>query len=110
MHLVRHFLADTRGATAIEYGLIVAVLSLVIVVGVGGVGDAVQRHVLRPGPRPSAGASDQLSQPDSAAREPSSAISRAEPGLSGFCCEASGAQPDSQIIENVALIRPSGSE
>lgn len=42
MHLVRRFFADTTGATAIEYGLIVAVLSLVIVVGVGGVGNAVQ--------------------------------------------------------------------
>ena len=34
----------------------------------------------------------------------------AEPGFSGFCCDASGAHPDSQTIENVALMRPSGSE
>ena len=31
------------------------------------------------------------------------------PGLSGFCCEACGAQPDIQTIANVALTRPSGS-
>lgn len=41
MQLVRRFLADTNGATAIEYGLIIAVLSLVIVGGIGQAGDAI---------------------------------------------------------------------
>ena len=42
MQLIRRFLADTSGATAIEYGLIIAVLSLVIVGGVGQAGNAIQ--------------------------------------------------------------------
>ena len=42
MELIRRFLADRGGATAIEYGLIVAVLSLVIVAGVGQAGNAIQ--------------------------------------------------------------------
>ena len=42
MQLIRRFLADRSGATAIEYGLIIAVLSLVIVGGIGQVGDAIQ--------------------------------------------------------------------
>lgn len=41
MHLIRRFLAHKGGATAIEYGLIIAVLSLVIVAGVGQVGNAI---------------------------------------------------------------------
>lgn len=41
MQLIRRFLADRSGATAIEYGLIVAVLSLVIVGGVGKAGNAI---------------------------------------------------------------------
>jgi pilus assembly protein Flp/PilA len=32
---LRRFIADESGATAVEYGLIVAVLSLVVVAGVG---------------------------------------------------------------------------
>lgn len=36
------FWSDDRGATAIEYGLIVAVLSLAIVGGVGVAADAIQ--------------------------------------------------------------------
>jgi pilus assembly protein Flp/PilA len=39
---IRRFLKDQRGATAIEYGLIVAVLSLTIVAGVGKAGDALE--------------------------------------------------------------------
>lgn len=39
--LIRRFLRDETGATAIEYGLIVAVLSLVIVSGVGRAADAI---------------------------------------------------------------------
>jgi pilus assembly protein Flp/PilA len=38
----RRFVADERGATAIEYGLIVAVLSLAIVTGVGAAGDGLR--------------------------------------------------------------------
>lgn len=41
MQLIRRFLADKGGATAIEYGLIIAVLSLVIVSGVGAAGNAI---------------------------------------------------------------------
>jgi pilus assembly protein Flp/PilA len=41
MLLIRRFLKARDGATAIEYGLIVALMSLVIVAGVGRVGDAV---------------------------------------------------------------------
>lgn len=42
MWAMRRFLGDESGATAIEYGLIIALLSLVIVAGVGSVGNAVQ--------------------------------------------------------------------
>ncbi|ESW68704.1 fimbrial protein [Mesorhizobium sp. LSJC268A00] len=40
--LLRRFLQDETGATAIEYGLIVAVLSLAIVGGVGKASNAIQ--------------------------------------------------------------------
>ncbi|MER8500827.1 Flp family type IVb pilin [Mesorhizobium sp. M0208] len=40
--LLQRFLEDERGATAIEYGLIVAVLSLAIVAGIGQAADAIQ--------------------------------------------------------------------
>ena len=40
--LLQRFLEDETGATAIEYGLIVAVLSLAIVGGIGRVGNAIQ--------------------------------------------------------------------
>ncbi len=39
--LIRRFLKDDAGATAIEYGLIVALLSLAIVVGVGTAGNQI---------------------------------------------------------------------
>ena len=38
MSLIRKFLADERGATAIEYGLIAAGISLAIIVVVNGLG------------------------------------------------------------------------
>jgi len=38
MNLVRRFLADRRGATAIEYGLIAAGISLAIIAAVNGLG------------------------------------------------------------------------
>ncbi|TJW81456.1 MAG: Flp family type IVb pilin [Mesorhizobium sp.] len=41
-NLLQHFLKDETGATAIEYGLIVAVLSLAIDGGVGKAADAIQ--------------------------------------------------------------------
>jgi pilus assembly protein Flp/PilA len=41
MRLIRRFLADTSGATAIEYGLIIAVLSLVVVAGIGQAANAI---------------------------------------------------------------------
>ena len=41
MELIQRFLADRSGATAIEYGLIIALLSLVIVGGVGQAGNAI---------------------------------------------------------------------
>ncbi|MDQ2632955.1 MAG: Flp family type IVb pilin [Pseudomonadota bacterium] len=41
MELIRRFLSDKGGATAIEYGLIIAVLSLVIVAGIGQAGNAI---------------------------------------------------------------------
>ena len=40
--LLQQFVKDETGATAIEYGLIVAVLSLVIVAGIGQAADAIQ--------------------------------------------------------------------
>ena len=41
MALIQRFLANESGATAIEYGLIIAVLSLVIVGGIGRAGNAI---------------------------------------------------------------------
>lgn len=40
--MIRRFLRNDQGATAIEYGLIVAVLSLAIVAGVGTAGDKLE--------------------------------------------------------------------
>ena len=40
--LLQRFLEDETGATAIEYGLIVAVLSLTIIGGVGKAANAIQ--------------------------------------------------------------------
>ncbi|KQZ33359.1 pilus assembly protein PilA [Mesorhizobium sp. Root552] len=39
--ILQRFLNDETGATAIEYGLIVAVLSLAIIAGVGDAADAL---------------------------------------------------------------------
>ncbi|CDX24129.1 PilA-like protein [Mesorhizobium plurifarium] len=41
-NLLQQFIEDETGATAIEYGLIVTVLSLVIIGGVGRAMDALQ--------------------------------------------------------------------
>ena len=42
MALLRRFLQDETGATAIEYGLIAAVLSLTIIAGVGKAAGALE--------------------------------------------------------------------
>jgi len=38
---MKKFLADRRAATVVEYGLIVAVLSLAVVAGISGYGNAM---------------------------------------------------------------------
>jgi pilus assembly protein Flp/PilA len=40
--IIRRFLADRSGATAVEYGLIIAVLSLTIVAGVNSASNSLQ--------------------------------------------------------------------
>lgn len=42
LHLARSFLNDSRGAMAVEYGLIATLLSLVVVGGIGLAYDAVE--------------------------------------------------------------------
>lgn len=41
-NLLQQFLKDETGATAVEYGLIVAVLSLTVVAGIGRAAGAIQ--------------------------------------------------------------------
>jgi pilus assembly protein Flp/PilA len=41
-NLLQQFLEDETGATAVEYGLILTVLSLVIIAGIGKAADALQ--------------------------------------------------------------------
>ena len=97
-----------RGATAVEYGLIIAVLSLAIVGGVG-----YRRQFIAVPVRATTTASSAAgihSKRQLAAVQDLVNETSADPGLSGFCCEACGAQPDIQTSEKVALIRPSGSE
>ena len=40
--IIKRLIRDDRGATAIEYGLIIAVLSLAIVAGVGSAGEKLE--------------------------------------------------------------------
>jgi|ThiBiot_300_plan_2_1041538.scaffolds.fasta_scaffold04820_7 pilus assembly protein Flp/PilA len=40
--MLRRFIEDESGATVVEYGLIIAVLSLVIIAGVGTAANALQ--------------------------------------------------------------------
>lgn len=40
--VLKRFIEDERGATAIEYGLIAMFLSIAIIVGVGSVSDAIE--------------------------------------------------------------------
>lgn len=42
MLAVSRFIRDEEGATAIEYGLIAALISVVMIVSLGGVGEGVQ--------------------------------------------------------------------
>jgi pilus assembly protein Flp/PilA len=41
--VIKEFLNDEKGATAIEYGLLVALISLVIVAGVSAVGTSMDK-------------------------------------------------------------------
>lgn len=43
MLLVLRFLTDRRAATAVEYAVLLAVLTLVIVAGIGQAGNAVEK-------------------------------------------------------------------
>jgi pilus assembly protein Flp/PilA len=42
MQFIRAFWADDKAATAVEYGLIIAVLSLVVVAGIGLASDQIE--------------------------------------------------------------------
>lgn len=41
MHLVLKFIADRQAATAIEYGLIAAIIGLALILGVGAFSDSL---------------------------------------------------------------------
>jgi pilus assembly protein Flp/PilA len=41
MHLIRHILKDEAGATAIEYGLIAALISVAAITAMGSLGNAL---------------------------------------------------------------------
>lgn len=41
MHLVLRFIADRQAATAIEYGLIAAIIGLALILGVGAFSDSL---------------------------------------------------------------------
>ena len=103
-------LRDESGATAIEYALIAAGIAVVIVAAVSA------RSVRRSkGSFISSVAGLQLTShrpvfsPAGISAVPSASASRAcaEPGRSGFCWLSCGAQPDSQMISNVARTLPS---
>lgn len=47
MQFIKVFWADEKAATAVEYGLIIAVMSLVIVAGIGLAGDQVEAMFTR---------------------------------------------------------------
>lgn len=42
--MLRRFAADTRGATAVEYGLLAACISLVVIAGVLNAGQALYKR------------------------------------------------------------------
>ena len=111
--LVRRFLRAQEGATAIEYAMIAAGISIAIVATVTTLGSAIKKNfydklgsdVLTPGLHRSG------FSPVGISCAPSASASRcaAEPGLSGFCWLSCGAQPDNQTISKVARTRPSAS-
>jgi pilus assembly protein Flp/PilA len=43
--LVRRFLRDQSGATAMEYGMIVAILSVIIIAGIGAIGETTRDDI-----------------------------------------------------------------
>ena len=43
MRLIRRFIKDRSGATAIEYALVASLISIVIVLGVTSIGDQAER-------------------------------------------------------------------
>ena len=45
MQMLKRFLKDESGATAIEYGLIAALVSVVIITAVATLGDNLDQHV-----------------------------------------------------------------
>jgi len=47
--LVSRFLKDQSGATAIEYGLIAALIALAIMVGAGSLGNSIDNQFMRVG-------------------------------------------------------------
>lgn len=47
MRFIKVFWADQKAATAVEYGLLIAVLSLVIVAGIGLAGDPIEAMFAR---------------------------------------------------------------
>ncbi|MBO6510754.1 MAG: Flp family type IVb pilin [Roseibium sp.] len=44
-HLLNRFVRDESGATAMEYGMIVAILSVIIIAGIGAIGQTTRDQV-----------------------------------------------------------------
>lgn len=44
-HLMTRFVRDESGATAMEYGMIVALLSIIIIAGIGAIGETTRDQV-----------------------------------------------------------------
>jgi pilus assembly protein Flp/PilA len=47
MGLLKAFIEDLKGATAVEYGLLAAVISVAILVGIGSIGNNVSNLFIR---------------------------------------------------------------
>ena len=47
--IIRRFLRDRRGATAIEYGLVVALISLALVAGIGSMHNSLENMFINLG-------------------------------------------------------------
>ena len=133
------FIADETGATAIEYGIIAAGVAAAIAAVVFGLGSSVKTTLYdkiagpsdctirrmrtcparlfrstRVKPHDNGGPFDYRSafSPLEISIVPSASARRvrAEPGASGCCWFACGAQPESHTISKLARKRPSGSE